>query len=270
MGGVRFFLHGVLGLLIAACSSTASPNDATLSPDVADTAMSSSESVGDAAAAEVSDGLHAMFGDLPSRKFYVSGIIGASFASLSSGGMNTAGIPTPNTGTASDDLFTAGGAVGVCFDRPHGLLRAEVEGRGRGQILGETASVEPFTVEAGNGWSVMANVWRDYFFTERLGVYGGGGIGVGGYRLAVEDSLAIVAGTSTAAEFAWQAGGGVTYRVGPHVTLDLGYRFIDLGTASTPLLLGDGSPVGDYTSAFSASELLLTVRIYEPFRQFRR
>lgn len=237
MGRVRSFYCCVLGLLVAACSSAACSNDLEAPP---------------------------------SPRCYVAGIVGASFAALSSGGTNTAGIPTPNTGTATDDLFTGGGAFGVAFDRPHGLLRAEVEGRGRDQLLGETASVAPFAVAASDGWSVMANLWRDYFFSNRLGVYGGGGLGAGGYRLAVEESLGVVTGAGTASEFAWQAGGGVTYRVGPHVTLDLGYRFFDLGTASTPLLLGDGSPAGDYTSAFSASELLLSVRIDGPFRQFRR
>ena len=267
MEGVRSFFCGVLGLLIAACSSAAFSDDQSLSPDLPETsAISSGESLIGTTAAETADGLQAVHSSLQSRQFYVSGIVGASFAALSSGGTNTAGIPTPNTGTVSEDLFTAGGALGVAFDRPHGLLRAEVEGRGRGRIVGETASVEPFAVEAVDGWSAMANVWRDFFVTERLGFYGGGGIGAGGYRLTVEESLAIVTGASTVSEFAWQAGGGMTYRVGPHVTLDLGYRFFDLGTASTPLLLGDGSPAGDYTSAFSASELLLSVRIKGPFR----
>jgi opacity protein-like surface antigen len=201
---------------------------------------------------------------------YVTGIVGASFAALSSGGTNTAGIPTPNTGTVSDDLFTAGGAFGFAFDRPSGLLRAEVEGRGREQLLGETASVEPFAVAANDGWSVMANMWRDYFFTNRLGVYGGGGIGAGGYRILVDEPLAIVTGAGDVSQFAWQAGGGVTYRFGPQVTVDLGYRFFAIETGSTPLLLADGSPAGDYTSALSASEVLLSVRVYEPFRRFRR
>lgn len=238
---VRSFISGVLGLLMATCASAA-----------------------------FADGLQAVWRNLEAPQFYVSGIVGASFAALSSGGMNTAGVATPNTGTVSDDLFTAGGALGIAFERPHGLLRAEVEGRGREQMLGETASVEPFAVRASDGWSAMANVWRDYFLTERLGLYGGGGIGAGGYRLSVEESLAIVTGASAASEFAWQAGGGVTYRVGAHITLDLGYRFLDLGRASTPLVLGDGSSAGNYTSAFSTSEVLLTVRIYEPFRQFCR
>lgn len=223
-----------------------------------------------AAAGETGDALEADPGEPRAVQFYISGIVGGSFATLSSGGTNTAGIPTPNTGAASAELFTAGGAFGAAFERSNGLLRAELEGRGRDRLLGETASVEPLAVEATDGWSVMANLWRDYSFTDRLGVYGGGGIGAGGYRISVEDAPGVVSGSSTATDFAWQAGCGVTYRVGSRVTLDLGYRFFDLGTASTPLLLGDGSPAGDYTSAFSASEILLSVRIYEPFRRFHR
>lgn len=233
-------------------------------------AVSSGESFVGTAAAETADALEAVRSGLSARRFYVSGIVGASFASLSSGGTNTAGIPTPNTGTAVDDLFSAGGAIGVAFDRPHGLLRAEVEGRGRERLLGETESVEPFAVAAADNWTVMANLWRDYLVTSRLGVYGGGGIGAGGYRLSVEEPAGIVTGASTASQFAWQAGAGVTYSVRPQITIDLGYRFVGMNAASTPLVLGDGSPAGDYTSAFTASEILLSVRIYEPFRPFRR
>lgn len=271
MAGVRTFSCNVLGLLVAAWASAAFANDEPLSPSLPRSSAFSSRtfSLG-SAADDVADALAAVHSGFAARRFYVSGIVGASFASLSSGGTNTAGIPTPNTGTASDDLFSAGGAFGVAFDRPHGLVRAEVEGRGRDQLLGETASVEPFAVEAADNWSVMANLWRDYFFTSRLGVYGGAGIGAGGYQLSVTEPSAIVSGASAASQFAWQVGAGVTYRVRPQITIDLGYRFFDLGTAATPLQLGDGSPAGVYTSAFSASEILLSVRIDEPFRPFRR
>lgn len=264
MFGTRPVRSGLVGLLVAACVAAA------LADDVPTPDLSQPPGESFAPAGETADALAAIRDGCAARRFYMSGIVGASFASLASGGTNTAGFPTPNTGTVSDDLFTAGGALGIAFDRPSGLLRAEVEGRGREQMPGETASVEPFAVSAADDWTVMVNVWRDYFFTSQLGVYGGAGIGAGGYRLSVAEPSAIVTGASTATQFAWQAGGGVTYRVGPRVTLDLGYRFFGLGTASTPLVLADGSPAGDYTSAFSASELLLSVRVYEPFRSFRR
>jgi opacity protein-like surface antigen len=202
-------------------------------------------------------------------QFYVSGIIGASFATLSSGGENTAGVPTPNTGAIAGDLLTAGGAGGVAFMRPYGLLRFEAEGRYRDALWGQTPSaVDPlmYDVQMSDAWSAMANVWRDFFLTNRLGVYGGGGIGAGGYRLSADDQL--VAGSSDTSGFAWQAGAGVTYRIWNRTTLDLGYRFFDLGTASTPLFYGS-DPAGNYASSFSASELLLSVRVYEPFRRFR-
>jgi len=207
---------------------------------------------------------------LASQRFYLSGIVGASFANLSSGGLNTASN-VQNTGSFNGDMFTGGGAAGIAIDRPSGLLRWEVEGRGRALMSGETNSAFlPFVygVRVADGWSVMSNVWRDYYFSQRLGVYGGGGIGGGGYRLTADDTF--VSGYNHASAFAWQVGTGATYQVGRNTTLDLGYRFFDLGTASTPLSLPGGTPAGSYTSVFTASELLLTVRIYEPFAGLRR
>lgn len=203
------------------------------------------------------------------RRFYITGIIGASFGSLQSGGINEAGN-FPNTGRATDSLFTAGGAVGTAIDRDDGMLRLEVEGRGRDALQGYTNSFEPpvptyfYSVRAVDGWSVMANAWRDWQLTERFGVYTGGGIGAGGYRLTVSDG--VVSGYGHMAGFAWQAGTGTTFQLTERTTLDLGYRFFDTVSDSLPLSTG-GVPVGSYVSNFYASELLLSVRIYEPFRK---
>jgi opacity protein-like surface antigen len=209
--------------------------------------------------------------DCPSRRFYVTGIIGASFGTLQSGGINTEGN-FPNTGRATDSLLTAGGAVGMAFDRANGLLRLEVEGRGRDALQGITNSFEPptpsyfYSVRAADGWSVMTNAWRDWYLTERLGFYGGGGIGAGGYRLTVNDT--VVSGYGHVGGFAWQAGTGTTYQLTEWTTIDLGYRFFDTVSDSLPLTVigSGGAPAGSYVSNFYASELLLSVRIYEPFR----
>ena len=208
--------------------------------------------------------------DRPSRRFYITGIIGASFATLESGGVNTAG-DFPNTGRATDSLLTAGGAVGMAFDRANGLLRLEVEGRGRDALQGQTNSFKPptptffYSVRAVDGWSVMANAWRDVYLTKRLGFYGGGGIGAGGYRLTVDDGL--VSGYGHVGGFAWQAGTGATYQITDRMTIDLGYRFFETVSDGLPLTENGagGLPAGSYLSNFYASELLLSVRIYEPF-----
>ena len=209
--------------------------------------------------------------DRPSRRFYITGIIGASFGTLQSGGVNTEGN-FPNTGRATDSLLTAGAAAGLAFDRDNGLVRLEVEGRGRDALSGMTNSFEPptptyfYSVRATDGWSVMANAWRDWYLTERLGFYGGGGIGAGGYRLTVNDT--VVSGYGHVGGFAWQAGAGTTYRITDRTTIDLGYRFFDTVSDSLPLtaIESGGFPAGSYVSNFYASELLLSVRIYEPFR----
>ena len=206
------------------------------------------------------------------RRLYATGIIGDSFATIASGGLNTAGGgPVANTGAAASDLFTAGGALGTATDRPSGELRVEVEALGRGTLTGRTDSVfspEQYAVRATDSWTVMANIWREYAVSDRLGVYGGGGIGAGGYRIAVDDLT--VSGAGPESVFAWQVGTGVTWRITQRATLDLGYRYLDLGVASTPLALGGGAAAGNYASALSASEWLLSVRIYEPFAMLRR
>jgi opacity protein-like surface antigen len=230
---------------------------------------------------------------------YVTGIVGASFGTINAGGSTPwangpGGYVNQGGGSFSEAMFTGGGAIGMAIDRPSGLLRMEVEGRARGPMSGQTKFFStyndgqpnipesPLTTTATNGWSAMVNFWRDYFFTDRLGVYGGGGFGVGGYQyafqgplLGIPDPDAIYAGSSTVNTFAWQVGTGITYRLNDRVTFDTGYRFFAMTPSSTmiradfPKTSGPDLIFGSVTSAFSASELLVSVRIYEPFRNWR-
>jgi len=192
---------------------------------------------------------------------------------LSSGGENTIPLdPIANTGAATGGAFTGGGALGIAFPAGTGQWRAELEGRQRAQLSGQTNSIgDPFTyydVQAEDGWSVTGNLWRDFAVTRSVDLYAGGGIGGGGYRLTVDDLF--TAGYSQVSEFAWQAGGGVVWNPSERIAIDLGYRFFAVGTGSTAL--GDtvlGGPAGTYTSTLSASEVLLTFRIYEPLAVLR-
>ena len=214
----------------------------------------------------------ALFDEAAPRQFYVSGILAASFDTV------FYGEPPSIQQTA----FSAGGALGVALNRPNGLLRFEFEGRGRDNIT-ETFALDAAnysTISVSDGWSAMANMWRDLFFTKNFGAYAGGGIGGGGYRSTYSAALPFVGvpainGSSHTSSFAWQAGCGVVYAVNSRLTLDLGYRFYALqptqtdlyvsGTAASPPVL-----LSTTENTFSASELLLSIRIYEPFRGLMR
>jgi opacity protein-like surface antigen len=213
---------------------------------------------------------------------YVTGIAGASFGTLNTGGVGGfGGTPLGFAGSVNEAMFTGGGAIGVAFDQPSGLLRMEVEGRARGPMQGKTqffvveeTNVLPIDTVASGGWSAMTNFWRDWFLSDRFGVYGGGGFGVGGYQYSTSltEGSQTLGGSSTVNTFAWQVGTGFTYQLSDRVTFDTGYRFFAMSPASNPVSLNSGSfsqSIGSSTSAFSASELLLSIRIYEPFRNWR-
>ena len=194
------------------------------------------------------------FGTAPSR-FYLSGMIGPSFANVTN--------PHDSTFASSDTLFNAGGAVGVAFEREHGRLRLEVEGMGRSTYDAPfTSPLRPFAnTVLTNNWSVMQNFWRDLMITDRFGVYGGGGIGAGGYVLG-ETFAGTTDYASPAANFAWQAGGGLLWQLSDRLTFDVGYRYFHINTIQQ----------ADYVvpNQFAASELMFSLRLYEPFRNWRR
>lgn len=200
-------------------------------------------------------------------RFYLSGILGSSWGTLT--------VDEPPS--VNQPLFTAGGAAGIAFERENGRLRLEFEGRYRDPIGETVIDADAFgTVRAADGWSTMVNLWRDVDVTERLGMYAGGGIGAGGYNFRVNGSFpagnANFSGGDGVSSFAWQAGGGLLFDLGERVTFDLGYRFFSIDPSSTTVTVTQSSlpmqTVG-VGSHFTASELLFTVRIYEPFRGWR-
>jgi len=207
------------------------------------------------------------------RRFYIAGLLGASFATLEVG----------EPPSIVDELLTAGAAAGVAFERERGWLRLEFEGRGRDPIT-ETRTdpmlVGAVTASAVGGWSTLVNAWRDIEITDRLGCYAGGGIGAGGYTMQFTGGLTdpvfpitvLLGGRTALTGFAWQAGTGITWALGDRTTLDLGYRFfaVDGGPADITFTFLPFPALADQVgTAFSASELMFTIRVYEPFRDWR-
>lgn len=203
----------------------------------------------------------------PDRRTYLSGILGADFGTLEVG-------QGPNV---SAPLFTAGGAAGMAFERETGWFRGEFEARYRdpvaetfaGPVLGEVS------VSASDGWSTMVNGWRDFEITDRVGAYLGGGIGGAGYRVVFDGDYAALGATMSGSTrlvgFAWQAGTGATWLVNDRLALDLGYRFFAVEGGNAQIVVD--VPPFSFTDAvgtrYSASELLFTVRVFEPFRGWR-
>ena len=198
-------------------------------------------------------------------RLYMTGILGGSFATLTS----------PGSYAANESLFTTGGALGVAFSGLERAWRLEFEGRARDPISGvrlleDGASTS--TLSATGGWSAMLNLWRDYDLTDSLTGYVGGGIGGGGYRFGVNQDFPIqdqaINGLGTVGGLAWQVGAGLAIALTDRVTLDLGYRFFDLGAGSVAAdFAQSGVPIDTQrvTSAFSANEFFFGIRIYEPF-----
>lgn len=190
-----------------------------------------------------------------SKRMYVSAMIGPSFGQFGT----TAG---PSL-SSSDTIFNGGGALGLAIDRPMGQLRMEVEGMGRGTydagVDGAPPGLAKFQLT--NNWSAMTNAWRDLMLTENFGIYGGGGIGAGGYLLGVELSGGKLY-TNPAAGFAWQAGGGVLWNITDRLTFDAGYRFYQIASLQQGPLVTPNQ--------FQSNEVMFTLRLYEPFRGLLR
>lgn len=199
-------------------------------------------------------------------QFYVAPVIGPSWSSLTLDGSDAA---------VDRNLLTAGGAAGVSFDRPGGRARLEFEARYRdGYALEDSAPGIAARLETSDNWSTLVNVWRDLFVTDQTGIYAGGGIGAGGYGIAMNIDATILRldGAGHTADFAWQIGGGVFHDLSDRVTLDLGYRFYSVADGMLPVAATfGGTPVGttSVVNSFAASEMLLSIRIMEPFRGWR-
>ena len=194
-----------------------------------------------------------------SRRFYITGLWGTSAASLDN-------VTPPNGFNTSANIFTAGIAGGLSLERERGRLRLEAEWLQRDFYRGNISEFPGTSIRATENWSVLANVWRDFMITERIGCYGGGGIGGGGMTIAGEVDRDPVTDSSKSSSFAWQAGGGLLYEVTDQVTFDVSYRWYQVHSLSGP---GNGAANFD-NYRYGASQVMFSLRMFEPFRSLLR
>ena len=200
------------------------------------------------------------------RRFYITGLWGVSAATLDN---VTPGLGAFNT---SANIFTAGIAGGISLERERGRLRLEAEWLQRDfyrDSIPDPLGGLNNPIVATENWSVLANVWRDFMITERIGCYGGGGIGGGGLTLKIGDSLNIIGALPpayTSSAFAWQAGGGLIYEVTDQVTFDVSYRWYQVNGLTGDDFFGGSNDAVRYGS----SQVMFSLRMFEPLRSLLR
>lgn len=190
------------------------------------------------------------------RRFYITGLWGVSASNLTDVDDATA------FENGSANIFTAGIAGGISFERENGRLRLETEWLQRDYFKHQQDALDSYLVATSN-WSVLANVWRDFMFTDQFGCYGGGGLGGGGIQVGeiLQPNPVDYASPSTA--FAWQAGGGLIYELSDQVTFDVSYRWYQLGNFQVNRTQNDNWQ-------FSASQVMFSLRMFEPLRSLLR
>lgn len=88
-------------------------------------------------------------------------------------------------------------------------------------------------------WLFLANAYWDIGTWKGVTPYVGGGIGTAGITLHDFKDINQIAGglhwakDNTEWDFAWALQAGLAYDVAPNFTIDLGYRYVDLGDAKT-------------------------------------
>ena len=168
--------------------------------------------------------------------------------------------------STSANIFTAGIAGGVSLERERGRLRLEAEWLQRDFYRGAINAIPGASLVASENWSVLANVWRDFMITERIGCYGGGGIGGGGLTIVGEADRDPVTNQFKSSSFAWQAGGGLLYEVTDQVTFDVSYRWYQVnGLTMAGYVIGR-----DYDYRYGASQVMFSLRMFEPLRSLLR
>ena len=158
---------------------------------------------------------------------------------------NTSSVQTNNFNTAG--IF----GLGVGY-KVNNWFRADVTGeyRGNSQFFGTdrityAGGIGTDTYHATkNEWVVLANAYVDLGTWWCLTPYVG--LGVGGAKVKIsgfrDDGIAYVpdlaastvyAADATKMNFAWAVHAGITYKVTQAMSIDLGYRYIDMGSGTT-------------------------------------
>jgi len=169
-----------------------------------------------------------------------------------------------------DNGFMAGVAVGAHFNE---WARAELELSGHWHDAEGT-----YEVNGGSGSDLsgdenalfaLANLWLDLPVGDVIRPYVGGGVGfasidvIGLKDVNVPNLGVAFAKDNTETNFAWALYAGLAYDVTPSVTIDLSYRYTDLGDAKSGIRTAydeSGTAGGIEIEDITSHDLMLGVR----------
>jgi opacity protein-like surface antigen len=108
--------------------------------------------------------------------------------------------------------------------------------------------------------TIMVSAYYDLFNIEDVAIFLGGGVGTSLLKYDTSDQF--VSGKDDDVEFAWQIGFGADYDINENMTIEGGYRYVDLGDVDADLQQ-IGFPltdIGDFEVDLAASEVYLGFR----------
>lgn len=194
-------------------------------------------------------------------KFYLEGEVGASFAHFDSGGYNTRG-PHNNTGDDSDTTVVPGVHFGAGL---FSFLRADLGFNYRGNLDFTTNSFQPpvptffYKTKVDDTYTLMASLYFEPIHCGKWTPYIGAGVGSAWIESKTSDT--VVQGSSKETNFAWQAEAGIQRELTEHLTLRLGYRYIDMGSTKIALnAIDSGVSAGSLKGTLTAQEVTLGLR----------
>jgi opacity protein-like surface antigen len=217
-----------------------------------------------------------------SGPWYVKGFVGAANPHV--GGIDYELI-TPGFVTYDKDIKnTALFGIGFGYDTGH-YFRFDITGEYRGDAAFFFHDKYPgadgdFAADAGGGtneytadiesWLGLANAYIDLGTWHCVTPYVGAGVGfaslsITGYKDVNVPNLGVAYGqNNTETNFAWAVYAGLSYKVNPSLTIDLSYRYTDLGDIRTGTITtydltasSGGFQIEDITS----NDLMLSVRM---------
>lgn len=213
--------------------------------------------------------------------WYLRGHIGMSSQKLDR--LDTPLFETSDFTILDDGGFDSAPFVGVGLGyKFNKWLRFDVIGEYRGKAsfhaLDSYEGLDGTTVFSGTNdysgtkseWLGMANAYVDLGSWKGLTPYVGGGIGfsrntIDHFRdINVPNGGVAYADADSKWNFAWALHAGLAYEVTPRFTVDLAYRYIDLGDARTgPVVAYDGPSSTDYPMHFkgiTSHDIMLGMR----------